>query len=222
MRYDRVRNVGGVLALGLTRAAPAKGGGSAEDGGRYSIHDLVADNVHGEEYRGGGTFLKIVCAPGKHVHDIQMDHITSFSPGALLVVLNHDDKMANFTLTNSVLAVGSDPLPVHVAGPGSCGQQAQRGGAKGVLDDCFSNYHFDHNLIAVSRGGGFPAGNTIVGSPSDLGVHDLKDGISADPRLCHEKGPGCSKKSPGVGAATDGRDLGADVEAVEAAISGVE
>ncbi len=221
LRYDRVRNAGGVFAFAMTLAPEAKGRGSAEDGGRFSIHDLIADDIHGEDYHGGGTFLKEAFAQN-HIHDVQMDHITSFSPGALLVVHNRGDKTPNFAITNSVLAVGGDPQPLHVGGPGSCGQQAQRAGAKAFLDDCFSSYRFDHNLIAAPRGAGWPANNIVVASPKDLGVHDLKDGKSADPRLCHAEGPGCSKRSPGVGAASDGRDIGADVEAVAAALAGVE
>jgi hypothetical protein len=91
-----------------------------------------------------------------------------------------------------------------------------------VFDACFSNYKFDHNLLSVERAAGFPKGNIVVGSPKDLGVRDLKDGIAKDPRLCHEKGDGCTKRSPGAGAASDGKDMGADVDAVEAAIAGVE
>ena len=51
-----------------------------------------------------------------------------------------------------------------------------------VLDECFSNYKFDHNLLSIERGGGFPPGNITVGSPKDLEVRDLKDGIAKDPR----------------------------------------
>jgi len=46
--------------------------------------------------------------------------------------------------------------------------------------------------------------------------------VSKDPRLCHAKTAGCGKASPGASAATDGTDIGADVDAVDAAIAGVE
>jgi hypothetical protein len=76
--------------------------------------------------------------------------------------------------------------------------------------------------LIVSGRGSFPKGNFTVGSPEAAAIRNLKDAISKDPRLCHAKGPGCSKVSPGAGAASDGRDLGADIDAVEAAIAGVE
>jgi hypothetical protein len=76
-------------------------------------------------------------------------------------------------------------------------------------------------LIIVGRGG-LPAGTITVASPEAAGIRDLKNGVSRDPRLCRKGMSGCSKVSPGAGAAADGRDLGADVDAVEAAIQGVE
>jgi hypothetical protein len=76
--------------------------------------------------------------------------------------------------------------------------------------------------LVVSGRGTLPKGNIVVGSPEAAGIRDLKAAIGKDPRLCHAKGPGCSKVSPGAGAASDGRDLGADIDAVETAIAGVE
>jgi hypothetical protein len=90
-----------------------------------------------------------------------------------------------------------------------------------VLQACFDPYKFQKNLIITARGT-FPKGNFAVSSPETSGIRDLKGTIAKDPRLCHAKGPGCPKASPGAGTASDGRDLGADIDAVEAAIAGVE
>ncbi|MGA7687025.1 MAG: hypothetical protein WCC32_14620 [Terriglobales bacterium] len=221
MRYNRIRNVAGVLTIATKVAPERKGGGSPADGGRISIHDLIADNIHDEDYKGAGGFLKCMSALVLF-HDVQIDHVTSFGPGLLMTILNKGDRMHDFAITNSVFAVGDRRQPVASAGPGSCAVGAARAGPEAVFDACFINFRFDHNLLSVERGGGFPKGNTIVSNPKDLDVRDLKNGIAKDPRLCHEKGPTCAKKSPGAGAAADGRDEGADVDAVEAAIAGVE
>ena len=221
MRYNRIRNVGGVLTIATKHANERKGGGSPEDGGRMSIHDLIADDVHDRDYKGAGTFLKYMSAQ-IIIHDVQLDHITSFGPGPLMSVSDRGEKMPNFSLTNSVFAVGGERRPVVPAAPRSCAVRASKAGPQAVFDECFTNYRFDHNLLSVERAAGFPKGNIVVGNPKDLGVRDLKNGIAKDPRLCHEKGDGCSKRSPGAGAASDGRDMGADVDAVEAAIAGVE
>ena len=219
VRFNRIRNVAGVL---LIANALSKTGGSTTDGGRYSIHDLFADDLHDKDYKGGGPFL-VVVSTRPPVHDIQIDHVTAFVKSVLLSVLNDGPKLPNFSLTNSVFSVGDRRQPVASAGggPESCASKTQALGAEAVLQACFDPYKFDKNLIISGRGS-FPKGNIVIGSPDAAGIHDLKDGVSKDPRLCHEKGPRCPKVSPGAGAASDGRDLGADIDAVEAAIAGVE
>jgi len=81
--------------------------------------------------------------------------------------------MPNFSLINSVLAVGGIRPPVNSAGPGSCSEKQPS--VQAALNACFSNYKFVHNLISVERlSGGWPPENTIVASPEDLGVHDSR------------------------------------------------
>jgi hypothetical protein len=162
--------------------------------------------------------------PVPPVHDIEIDHVTAFVTGVLLATQNTAAKLVNFTLTNSVFSVGDrrQPLASAGGGPQSCASKTQALGGEAVLQACFDPYKFEKNLIIVGGRGSFPKGNTAVGSPEAAGIRDLKDTVGKDPRLCHAKGPGCSKVSPGAGAASDGRDLGADIDAVEAAIAGVE
>ena len=219
VRFNRIRNVAGVLQIAN---ALSKTGGSATDGGRYSIHDLFADDLHDKDYKGGGPFLLLI-SERPPLHDVQIDHVTAFVTSVLLSILNNGPKVPNFTLSNSVFFVGDRRPPVASAGggPESCASKTQSLGAEAVLQACFDPYKFDRNLIISGRGS-FPKGNIVVGSPEAAGIRDLKNGVSKDPRLCHEKGPGCPKVSPGTGAASDGRDLGADIDAVEAAIAGVE
>lgn len=218
IRFNRVRNVAGVL---LIANALAQTGGAPADGGRYSIHDLVADNLHDKDYKGGGAFL-VLASKEPPLHDVQIDHVTAFVSGALIEIAHTGPKLANFTVTNSVFSA-RDQRPIASAGggPQSCAGGSQGQGGEAVLEACFDPYKFDKNLI-IGGHGSFPRGNFIVDSAQAAGIHDLKGVITADPRLCRTKGPGCSKVSPGAGAASDGRDLGADNDAVDAAIAGVE
>lgn len=219
IRFNRIRNVAGVLQMANQRS---KTGAFAADGGRYSIHDIFADNLHDRDYKGGGGFLLLVSSL-LPVHDIQIDHVTAFVTGDLLSILNKGAKLSNFTVTNSVFSAGDRRPPVATGGggPDSCASRTMAHGAEAVLLACFDPYKFDKNLIITGRGS-FPKGNIAVGSAEAAGIHDLKGTVSKDPRLCHAKGPGCPKASPGAGAASDGRDLGADIDAVETAIAGVE
>jgi hypothetical protein len=219
IRFNRIRNVAGVLQIA---DAAAKTGGFAADGGRYSIHDLFADNLHDKDYKGSGNFMVLVSWQPP-LHDIQIDHVTAFVTGSLITILNPGKKLSNFTLTNSVFSVGDRRQPIASAGggPESCAGKSQALGAEAVLAACFDPYIFDKNLIISARGS-FPKGNFTVSSAEASGIRDLTNTTSKDPRLCHAKGPGCAKVSPGAGAASDGRDLGAEIDAVEAAIAGVE
>jgi hypothetical protein len=219
VRFNRIRNVAGVLqianALAKTGAAPA-------DGGRYSIHDIFADSLHDRDFKGGGTFLILVSAEPP-VHDVEIDHVTAFVSGPLLSILNRGAKLQNFAITNSVFSVGDRRQTVTSAGggPESCASKARGLDVQAILQACFDPYKFDNNLIVGGRGE-FPKGNIEVGSAEAAGIRDLKNGISKDPRLCRAKGLGCSRISPGAATSSAGRDIGADIDAVETAIAGVE
>src|SRR5262249_48218671 len=126
-----------------------------------------------------------------------------------------------FRITNSLFSTGDRRPSIASAGggKGNCAAGTQKMGAAAVLEECFSNYKFDKNLVIGGRG--WPSG-TISPSESGAAIRAFKDGISRNPRLCRDKATGCAKASPGAGAATDGKDIGADVDAVETAIAGVE
>ncbi len=218
IRYIRIRNVGGVFEIqnGLSKA-----GGESAGGGRYSIHDVVADNVHEQDFKGHGAFLTIL-SNAPPVHEVWFDHITAFVPGPVVTVKSVDAKIESFRITNSVFSTGDRRPSIASAGggKGNCAANTQKEGAAIALDACFSNYKFDKNLVIGGRGS-WPSG-TLAPSEGSAGIRELKDGVSRDPRLCRDKSAGCAKASPGAGAAADGKDMGADVDAVEAGIAGVE
>jgi hypothetical protein len=219
LRYNRIRNVAGVIqvANGLS-----KEGGSTADGGRYSIHDLLVDGLHDEGWKGQGTFA-IVVSNAPLLHDVSFDHITAFVTGSLFYVGDKEQKIPNFSVTNSIFLPGKVRFEFASTGGGqaNCAHDSERAGAEAVLSACFVNWKFEKNLI-IGEKGGWPKGTVVVSSAEAAGIKDFKDGVSKDPRLCHAKEPGCSKVSPGASAATDGKDIGADVDALDAALAGVE
>jgi len=225
IRYNRIRNVAGVIQManGFSKA-----GGSTADGGRYSIHDLLADSIHDHDWKGQGTFA-IIVSRAPVLHDVAFDHVTAFVSGPIFYVGDHleegerAEKIMNFSVTNS-LFMGGDRRPAFASiggGQANCAANAQRAGAAAVLDACFVNYRFEKNMIIGDKGG-WPKGTISVSSPKAAGIRDLQNGVSKDARLCHAGMAGCSQASPGALAGTDGKDIGADVEAIEAAIAGVE
>jgi hypothetical protein len=217
IRYNRIRNVAGVINI---QNGLSKTGGESAGGGRYSIHDIVADDIHDQDYKGHGAFLTIL-SNAPPVHEVWFDHVTAFVPGPVVTVKSVDAKIDNFRITNSVFSTGDKRPSIASAGggKGNCAAGTQKMGASAVLEECFSNYKFEKNLVIGGRG--WPSG-TITPSEASAAVRELKDGISRNPRLCRDKATGCPKASPGAGAATDGKDLGADVDALEAVTAGVQ
>src|SRR5260370_11832353 len=97
IRFNRIRNVAGALMIAN---ALSKTGDASADGGRYSIHDLFADDLHDKDYKGGGPFL-VLLSTRPPLHYIQIDHVTAFVKSVLFSVLNDGPRLPNFTLTNS-------------------------------------------------------------------------------------------------------------------------
>ncbi len=218
VRYNRIRNVAGVFvaANGFNN-----NGGAPADGGRYSVHDLIVDSVHDQDWKGQGTF-GFLNANAVLLHDVAFDHVTAFVTGPLFFVGNRRaEKIPNFSVTNSLFMAGQRIPEFYSAGGGRENCAENRMGPQAVLEACFVNYKFEKNLI-IGRKVGWPPGTIAVSSSKAAGVRDLQNGVSKDPRLCHANTSGCSQASPGASAATDGKDIGADVDAVEAAIAGVE
>ena len=219
IRFCKIRNVGAVFQIANSLS---KTGEHSAGGGRYSIHDIVVDSVHDRDFRGPGVFLQLL-SHEPPVHDVFFDHVTAFVPGPLMTVIVKSGKIENFTLTNSVFEVGDRRQAITSAGgrQENCVGRVQKGGPEAIFKECFSNYKFEKNLIVSGRSQ-WPAGTLVASSSDAAGIRDLKEGVSKNPRLCREKMPGCSKVSPGAGAAIGGKDLGADVDALEAAIEGVD
>jgi len=219
LRYCRIRNVAAGFEIGTT---VSKKGDAGADAGRISIHDLIMDSVHDTGWVGKGTFMNT----GSHnpaLHDVALDHVTAFATGSILQVTSEDVKIYNFSLTNSVLTSGGKRPEIASSGGKAdrCASAAQRFGPEAVLKACFVNYRIEKNLI-VGRRQGWPPGNIEVSSLEAAGLREPENGISKDPRLCRAQAAGCHKASPGINAATDGKDIGADVDAVDAALAGVE
>jgi hypothetical protein len=87
---------------------------------------------------------------------------------------------------------------------------------------CFSNPTVARNVI-VNANGSWPKDNFTVKNAADAGLPGEKS-VIRDLRLCREKNQavGCRKASPYLQAGTDGKPVGADLDAINAATAGAE
>jgi len=219
IRYNRITNVGAVLQIGNIRS---DAGGVSSGGERYSIHDLVVDNVHFKDYQGFGLFL-LLLSVAPPLHDVQISHVTAFVPGPLVSIRAGHEGIENFSLTDSILSTATERPSVVSAGggPQNCAFRPEVQGPAGVFKSCFANGNVAHNIIIGSRGS-WPRGNMNVGDAPAAGLAGSGRGKTSF-RLCRaaDEKSSCKKASPAVGSASDGKDTGADVDAIDKATSGV-
>jgi hypothetical protein len=217
IRYNKVKNVGDVLQIANVAS---DAGGASQGGGHYSIHDLLVEDVHRDDFEGFGLFAMIssVVPP---LHDVKIEHVTAFVPGAVLSIMNPGERLSNFRIMNNIFAPG--PRQIASAGGGSrnCAHGADVIGPAEVVKNCFAGSSVTHNLII--GGSDWPAGNVNARDPSAAGIRQIREPGAASYALCRARDDSvrCKKASPALGAATDGRDIGADVMTIEKALAGV-
>jgi hypothetical protein len=194
-------------------------GGAAKDGGRYSIHNVVVDDIEGELYNGFGTFAQISTAPGDSpapkLHDVRIDHVTGFPSKTAFIIGGpvQDPRMSGLTITNSIFSTGDRVLSTTGGGPQKdCAAMPGRKSPETIFHDCFSSYRFEHNVI-IGGDGGWPKGNQTVGKPADVGFANYMNGNGGDYRL--------SPQSRFKHTAEDHKDPGADVDEIDEATRSV-
>jgi hypothetical protein len=215
-RYNRIAHVGSGFQIAT---ALSDAGGASSGTERISIHDVILDDIGGSAYGGFGALAQVTSGEPA-LKDVSIDHVTGFPPHALFILGTglQGRQMSNFTFTNNLVAAGQMDIVPPGGGPKNCSYQPAKQTPSGVLKSCVSNYTFSHNAI-VGSNGGWPSGNSYPSDHAAAGVVGFSEGRY---RLCRDKGDDCKKVSPAVRAGADGKDLGADVEAVFSATKGVE
>ena len=214
IRYSTISHVGGVLVI--SNAASSAGGVPA-DGERYSIHDVIADDIDDVAYAGRGTFAQVSTVPRPDLSNLQIDHVTAFQPNHMFNIgADVSQKMVNFRFTNSLINAGLWPFTTTGGGSGNCASIINPSPV-GILMSCFAPYVFSNNAIinppTSNPASKWPAQNLFPANTDVVQFVNYNNGKGGDYQLL--------PTSPYKNAGTDGRDLGADVTAVMAAINGV-
>ncbi len=211
IRYNTVSHVAGVFQIAN---APSATGGLPLDGQRYSIHDIIADDINGAAYVGTGLFAQISSVPSPILQNVSINHITAFPNSMLLNVGGQTSpKMPNFSFTNSLVLAGSYPIWSTGGGTANC---AYYDIPLTTMSSCFGPYSFASNAIlnspaafAVAK---WPLGNQF-GTTATAQFVNYNNGNGGDYHLL--------SSSPYKNAASDGLDIGANINAVLSAIAGV-
>jgi hypothetical protein len=215
VRYSRISHVGG----GFDIANVFWQGMVAQAGERYSIHDIVIDDLHAAQYLGGGgMFLIMNWWPTKTLNNVSIRHVTGFPDSmAHMLTISNDlsfPQMYNFTFQDNVVVVPRFPV-WSAGGDNSCGNSDV---PITVITTCFKPNEFDHNVLASTPSAfppeKWPSGNFFPATVGDVGFVNYNNGGGGDYHL--------RSGSPYKRKASDGTDPGADIDAVIAALQGVE
>jgi len=237
LRYNYV--VHGAQGL-LAGNGPSQNGGWSMGGHNYSIHDMVFDGMQYAECYQCANFLNQLSSdyqsnappPAAEVmHDVTINHLTIVNTGFLanaktatgLMVISGPPagnktatpRIDNFQLMNTIGDAGSSGAYPTGGGSENCAVGAKTLAA--MVTACWAGASwFTGNLLVADHDSGLvlPKGNFATSAWSRVGFVNFNSGDGGDYHL--------QQSSQYVHAGTDGKDLGADIDAVNSARSFAE
>ena len=215
LRNGTISHVGS----GLTIASGlSDNGGAPYASERYSIHDLIVDDIDPVKFAGNGNLAQISMGPAcPTLSRIVINHVTAFPAAALLNIGDDapNPPMERFAFTNNLVNSTATPLTTTGGGAVNC---AYHKNPLSLLGACFSPYKFATNALiappSTYPASSWPGNNYFPASTNSVGFVNYNGGNGGDYHL--------QSSSPYKNAGSDGKDLGADIDAVESAIAGVE
>lgn len=227
IRFNRVSHVGSMMEAVATRSchnSTAPGNicptywEDPAGAGRYSIHDMLFDDVSASAYKGGAsTLLASAFQVNPPLHDVALNHITAItngSDGSILVMgtsqINPQKQMGPFSFTNSIVMAGRYGGIWQYGGILTCVTDHQ---PVPSFQTCFTGSTVTNNLIigwTSASWGAWPAGNQTPATPATI----FPNGFSLSGGNYHVA-PAYQK------AASDGTEIGVRLDTLNAALAGV-
>jgi hypothetical protein len=220
IRYTHISHAGNGIQLATSNSGNGGDGAPAKAGTRWSIHDVVMDDISGQNYVGGGRLFEVQNGwPENPLNTVTINHVTGFadSTGGILIMGNKttNASMYGFVFTNSIVTTGTYPVWNSGGGPTSC---AISDVPIKSLTACFTTYTFGNNVLIAAPPhyppSSWPTGNLFAPNANGVGFVQYNQGDGGNYQLQ----PGSPYKNMG----TDGRDLGADIVGLDTALTGVE
>jgi hypothetical protein len=219
VRYTYISHAGSGIQLATALGGSGGDGAQALAGTRWSLHDIVADDLSIDNYNGDGAVFSISNAWQKDpLNTVTINHVTGFpDPGGSMMFVGDQIKnapMYALVFTNNLLPTAPHPV-WNTGGSDSC---AVKDEPLTSIKKCFSNYTFSNNgLIATPEHfppSTWPAGNLFPQTIADVQFTNFNNGDGGNYELL--------SGSPYKNAGTDGKDLGADIVGLNTALANVE
>jgi len=219
IRYVHASHAGGGIQMANAISGDGTNGAAALAGKRYSIHDVVLDDISRNYVGGGALFLIMNVWQTNPLNTITINHVTGF-PDAYSHVLELGNinfttaPMYGFVFTNNMVMTGRYPV-WNTGGTTSC---AFYDVPITSINRCFTTYTFANNALVATPSAFppsvWPTGNLFPQTTNDAGFVDYNNGNGGNYTL--------QSSSVYKGMGTDGKDLGADIVGLNAALANVE
>ncbi len=219
VRYVHVAHAGSGMQLATDISGNGKNGGAALAGTRWSIHDVVLDDLS-KKYLGGGSAFEIMNSwPQNPLNTVTINHVTAFpdSQSHMIIMGNvyANAQMYGLVFTNNIVITGRYPVWNTGGGQSSC---AFSNVPITSIANCFTSSTFRNNALVAPPPAfppsAWPAENMFPQSMSDVEFMNCKDGNGGNYKL--------RSTSPYKYMGTDGKDLGADIVRLNQALANVE
>jgi hypothetical protein len=214
-RYNKVSHAASGLVMGIVGVGNTTWS-IPKFAGRFSVHDDIFDDLSPAYYNGDKTAVGLAfqisqcptCAP---LEDISVNHVTMLldSPRRFLILGAPDaTPIRNVSFTNNVISVPADSAVAGMGPKIPCGFRGHTASER--MTSCISSLHFEGNVL-IGANDSWPRNNVSIKDDRALKFAETKSD-AADYHL--------AAGSPQKHSGTDGRDPGADVDAVDNATRG--
>ena len=215
IRYNVVSHIGSGMQLAASRATDK--GEDSLAAQRWSIHDDILEDLN-PSYNGDGIVFQISSGlkTNTPLNNVSVDHVTvaTKSPLKSLIMVGVVPATPrlpfNISFTNNIVPGGK--YSVWSTGVGDCEKSGQ---PLTTFKNCWSSFKVANNVIVdyPRNQGPWPPGNFLANDARTVGFTSFDPEEGGDYHL--------QSASPYKGKGSDGKDAGADVDAITAAIAGV-
>jgi len=184
---------------------------------RWSIHDDLMEDLDADAYSGDGMVFQISSAFRNNVplNNVVIKHVTVHTRGRIkcliIVGVAPENPRLPFAISFTDNIVPAGKYSVWSTGMGTCPKSGQ---PAATFENCWKSFQVSNNVIIdyPTGQGPWPAGNFQVKDIDGVGFQNTNS-EGADDRL--------SASSRFKGKASDGKDVGADIDAIRGAVAGV-
>jgi hypothetical protein len=219
IRYVHVSHAGGGIQMATAISGDGSGGASALAGTRWSIHDVVLDDLS-IKYVGPGTAFELTNTwPKNSLNTVTINHVTGFpDPSSHLFVMGNQiptAPMYALVFTNNLNLTGQYPIWNSGGGQANC---AVRDVPVTSITNCFTSYTFSNNGLIASPSkfppSSWPTNNMFPQTVDDVQFVNYNNGNGGNYEL--------QSTSPFKNKGTDGKDLGADIAGLNEMLANVQ